>query len=221
MTEENRRPVVLLHGLGRTRHSMRRLERTLRARGYDTLNHGYPSRMDDIATLAAGMAHCVAEWADNGPLDFVTHSLGGILVRVAVAAGDLPRDRIGRVVMLGTPNEGSELADLLPAMPVVGPLYARVTGPAGLELGTTERGVPARLPPVDFEVGVIAGDRSWNPLFSALLREPNDGKVRVDSTRVAGMTDFLVVPHWHPMLVTAPDVIEQVVHFLECGAFKR
>ena len=212
---------MLLHGLGRTRYSMRRLERTLQARGYETLNHGYPSRSGDIASLAASMAQVVTAWADNGPLDFVTHSLGGILVRAAVASGALPRDRMGRVVMLGTPNEGSELADLLPTIPVIGSFYARVTGPAGLELGTTADGVPGRLPPVDFEVGVIAGDRSWNPWFSALLGEPNDGKVRVERTRVAGMTDFLVMPHWHPLLVSATDVIEQVVHFLECGAFKR
>ena len=200
---------------------MRRLERTLRAHGYDTLNLDYPSRTGDIATLAAHVVREIGKWEEKAPVDFVTHSLGGILVRLAVASRELPRERVGRVVMLGTPNGGSELADLLPAMPVIGQLYARLTGPAGLELATTETGLPARLPPVDFEVGVIAGDRSWNPWFSALLREPNDGKVRVDRTRVAGMTDFLVVPHWHPLLVTAPDVIEQVVHFLERGAFKK
>jgi triacylglycerol lipase len=200
---------------------MRRVDRALRTRGYETLNCGYPSRGRDIAMLAAGVAQRVTEWASDGTLDFVTHSLGGILVRVAVASGALPRDRVGRVVMLGTPNEGSELADLLPAMPMLGSLYARLTGPAGLELGTTESGVPGRLPPVDFEVGVIAGDRSWNPWFSALLGEPNDGKVRVERTRVEGMTDFLVVPHWHPMLVSATDVIKQVVHFLEHGVFDK
>ena len=200
---------------------MRRLERTLRTHDYDTLNVGYPSRTADISTLATYVARQIGEWEETGPLHFVTHSLGGILVRIAVASGELPRERIGRVVMLGTPNEGSELADLLAAMPVVGRLYSRLTGPAGLELGTTETGLPARLPAVDFEVGVIAGNRSWNPWFSALLREPNDGKVRVERTKVPGMTDFLVVPHWHPLLLTAPDVIEQVVHFLERGAFRK
>lgn len=200
---------------------MRRLERTLRTHDYDTLNIGYPSRTADISTLATYVARQIGEWEETAPLHFVTHSLGGILVRIAVASGELPRERIGRVVMLGTPNEGSELADLLAAMPVIGRLYSRLTGPAGLELGTTETGLPARLPAVDFEVGVIAGNRSWNPWFSALLREPNDGKVRVERTKVPGMTDFLVVPHWHPLLVTAPDVIEQVVHFLERGAFRK
>jgi triacylglycerol lipase len=90
-----------------------------------------------------------------------------------------------------------------------------------MELGIGPAGVAAQLPPVPFELGVIAGDRSLNPVFSAVLREPNDGKVRVDRTRVAGMRDFLVVPHWHPLLMAAPSVVAQTLHFLEYGGFRR
>jgi hypothetical protein len=163
----------------------------------------------------------VRDWGNGHTLDFVTHSLGGILLRVAVAQGWVAAERIRRVVMLGPPNGGSELVDILSSLPTVGALYRRLTGPAGLELGTGATGVPARLPPVPFELGVIAGNRSANPLFSALLAEPNDGKVRVERARVDGMRDFLVVPHWHPMLTLSRVVAEQTLHFLDYGRFRR
>ena len=223
--ETLRRPLagaaVLLHGLGRTARSMRPLERQLNGRGYRVLNLAYPSRSTDIATLARMVAREIGQWESGRPLDFVTHSLGGILLRVAVASGMLPLDRVHRVVMLGPPNGGSELADRLPTVPLVGSLYRRFTGPAGRELGTTLAGVPAQLPPVAFDLGVIAGNRSMNPFFSAILGAPNDGKVRVDRARVDGMRDFIVVPSWHPLLMVSRVVAEQALHFLEHGSFRH
>jgi hypothetical protein len=200
---------------------MRPVAQALAARGYDVLNAGYPSRTADIETLAANVARQVREWETERRLDFVTHSLGGILLRVAVDRGQLPLGQIGRVVMLGPPNGGSELADVLPRVPVFGWIYRQFTGPAGLQLGTQQNGVPRRLEPVSFDLGVIAGSRSYNPLFSAILGDANDGKVRVEQTRVDGMRDFLVVPHWHPLLMIAPTVVAQIVHYLEAGSFRR
>ena len=109
----------------------------------------------------------------------------------------------------------------MPRIPVFGWIYQRVTGPAGLQLGTAENGVPSGLPPVLFDVGVIAGSRSFNPLFSAILGDANDGKVRVERARLEGMKDFLVVPYWHPLLMLAPKVVSQIVHYLELGSFQR
>lgn len=200
---------------------MRRLERALSRRGHVVLNFGYRSRSADVERLAEDVARGVAGWHPGRRLDFVAHSLGGILVRVAAAKGWLPPHRIGRVVMLGTPNGGSELADILPELPGIGALYCTLAGPAGLEIGTTIAAVPPRLPPVEFDCGVIAGNRNANPILSAMLGGPNDGRVRVDRTRVAGMRDFLVVPHWHPMLLVRRRVADQTVHFLECGGFRR
>ena len=211
----------MLHGLGRTARSMRPVERALAKRGYLVLNLGYPSRSARIGLLASRVAQQIADWEVDRPLDFVTHSLGGILLRAAVADGLLPLARVRRVVMLGPPNGGSELADVLPGMPVVGPLYRRFTGPAGLELGTMTHAIPPQLPAVAFELGVIAGNRSVNPFFSALLGAPNDGKVRVDRARVEGMRDFIVVPSWHPLLMASRAVTEQILHFLERGEFRR
>jgi pimeloyl-ACP methyl ester carboxylesterase len=221
MLSPNAPGVILLHGLGRTARSMRPVERALTNRGYRVLNVGYASRTAPIAELAAQVARRVGAWSAPAPIDFVTHSLGGILLRVGIASGMLPLDRVRRVVMLGPPNGGSELADTLPALPLVGALYRRFTGPAGLELGTTPTGVPAGLPPVAFELGVIAGNRSMNPFFSAILGAPNDGKVRVDRARVDGMRDFIVVPSWHPLLMVSAVVAEQTLHFLEHGTFRH
>lgn len=197
------------------------VERALARRGYEVFNLDYPSRAADIGALATNVARQILAIEGAGPFDFVTHSLGGILVRVAVARGALPAERIRRVVMLGPPNAGSELADVLPTVPIFGWVYQQITGPAGRQLGTTPAGVIRQLPPVPFDVGVIAGNRSYNPIFSAILGAANDGKIRVESARVDGMKDFLVVPYWHPLLMLAPKVVDQVVHYLRTGAFSR
>lgn len=213
--------VILLHGLGRSSRSMSPLARALARRGHDVINLDYPSRSANVATLAADVAQRILEREHDGPLDFVTHSLGGILLRVMVADGYLSGAAVHRAVMLGPPNGGSELVDVLAAAPAIGRAYRWVTGPAGLELGVGANGVAARLPPVSFELGVIAGTRSFNPLFSALLAEENDGKVRVSRTKVLGMRDFLTVPRWHPTLMASPAVIAQTTHFLEFGSFRH
>jgi triacylglycerol lipase len=213
--------VVLLHGLGRTARSMRPVARAAEARGYGVLNLSYASRTADVAALADTVAREMQAFAPATRLHVVTHSLGGIVLRAACAAGLVPLDRIARVVMLAPPNQGSELPDALRRRPILGPLFRRVAGPAGAELGTSAEGLPARLPPVAFEPGVIAGERSLNPVFSRLLEGPNDGKVSVRRAAVAGMRDFLVVPHSHPFIMRAPSVIAQSLHFLEHGCLAR
>jgi hypothetical protein len=200
---------------------MRPIERALRAHNYEVLNLGYASRQADIATLAADVAARVAAWNASAPLDFVTHSLGGIVLRAAVANGLLPAERIHRVVMLGPPNRGSELADVLPALPVVGSLYGKFFGPAGLEVGTGPSSMPSRLPAPTFPVGVIAGTKTLNPLTSRVLGGENDGTVRVDRAMLDGVSDTLLVPHSHSMLMASPVVLEQTLYFLDTGHFRR
>ena len=191
------------------------------AHGYRVVNLGYRSRAAGIQSLAERVAQEVATAAPDTRLHFVTHSLGGILLRFAVAAGLLPCERIHRVVMLAPPNQGSEVADLMTSRAPLRRLFQQVSGPAGTELGTGADSVIGRLPAVNFDLGVIAGSRSLNPVFSAVIDGANDGKVGVARAAVEGMHDFLVVPHSHTFLMRAPAVIRQTMHFLEHGRFDR
>ena len=213
--------VILLHGLGRTSRSMQPIASAAGAHGYRVVNLGYRSRTAGIQALAERVAHEVNTVDTSARFHFVTHSLGGILLRVAVAAGLLRPERIDRVVMLAPPNKGSEVADLMSSRAALRTLFQHVSGPAGSELGTGAGDIIARLPAVNFHLGVIAGSRSLNPVFSAVIDGANDGKVGVARAAVDGMHDFLVVPHSHTFLMRAPAVIRQTLHFLEHGSFER
>ncbi|MES1194735.1 MAG: alpha/beta fold hydrolase [Opitutus sp.] len=209
--------VILLHGLCRTSRSLQPMADALRAAGYVVHNIDYPSRTAPIAELAArAIAPAVAacELAGASRIHFVTHSLGGILVRQYLATHALPA--LGRVVMLGPPNQGSEVVDRLGSWR----LFAVVNGPAGRQLGTGVHSVPNRLGPVTYPVGVIAGHRSINWINSLLIPGADDGKVSVARTRVAGMTDHLVLPCSHPFLMRDRTAIRQAIHFLGHGQFQ-
>ncbi len=208
--------VILLHGLARTSSSMQTLETRLSKEGYIVNNIDYPSRNFSVEKLAdiaikEGIGACRKKSTTR--ISFVTHSLGGILVRQYLKDHKL-RD-IGRVVMLGPPNQGSEVVDNLKNVPG----FELINGPAGQQLGTKASDVPKSLGPVDFELGVIAGTQSINLLLSTLLPNPDDGKVSVESTKVKGMKDFIALPTTHPFMMKNEEVIKQIIQFLKHGKF--
>lgn len=209
--------VVLLHGLARTSNSMNELETKLMAEGYYVANVDYPSRSKGIIELSQiavndGLNKCSK--SKSSPVNYVTHSLGGILVR-QYYKDHLPSN-VKRVVMLGPPNQGSEVVDNLKDMPG----YELINGPAGMELGTSNTDIPTNLGPVNFELGVIAGTQSINLILSTYLPNPDDGKVSVESTKVEGMCGFITLPVTHPFLMTNDKVISEVISFLKKGVFE-
>ncbi len=208
--------VVLLHGIARTSRSLRKLEQALQQAGFATLNLDYASRRKPLEALAADIHPPIADFAAtrDGPIHFVAHSMGGLLVRVYLAQHRPAR--LGRVVMLGTPNGGSEVADLLKRFA----LYRAFYGPAGLQLATQQDAALISLPPVDYPVGIIAGIRTLDPIASTfILPRPNDGRVSVQSSKLERMADHTTVKASHTGLVRDAAAIAQTIAFLRTGRF--
>lgn len=196
---------------------MNKMQRALTAEGYVTANVDYPSRDHSIEELAPmaigdGLEACRSN-GDVEHIHFVTHSLGGILLRQYLSTREIVG--LGRVVMLGPPNQGSSAVDELGGVPG----FQWLNGPAGRQLGKGEGSVPLRLGPADFELGVIAGNRSIDPITSAVLDNPDDGRVSVSDTKLEGMDDFVVVEHSHAFMMRMRRPIELTIQFLESGSF--
>jgi triacylglycerol lipase len=208
--------VILLHGLCRTSRSMVKMERALTDAGYKVRNVDYPSRTAPIQKLADdAIGKVVSDCQRDGAtkINFVTHSLGGILVRSYLARHTIPN--LGRAVMLAPPNQGSEVVDKLGWLF----LFKWLNGPAGNELGTDKNSTPNKLGPANFPVGIIAGDRSINWINSLLIPGRDDGKVSVERTKLAGMTDHIVIHATHPFIMKNREVIRQTIQFLRAGNF--
>ena len=206
--------VVLLHGLARGQGSMTRLSRALRAAGFETWSHTYPSRRHSITYLAGALTEQLV--ALDRPLHAVTHSMGGVIVRHLHD----PRLKWGRIVMLAPPNRGSRLAAGL----VRNPLFRWFYGPAGTELADSSSWPD---PPAKF--AVIAGTRSlaWsNPTSWTVGRRfaagiANDGTVAVEETKHPAMDAFAEVDATHTWIMNERTVHALVIRYLRDGAFPQ
>lgn len=210
--------VALLHGLGRTHASMSNIADALDTAGYQTINIGYPSRKYPIEQLAFQVIPRIIQQCTKNQctqLHFVTHSMGGIILRYYLSRHTI--DFLGRVVMIGPPNQGSEIADAMRKSR----LFRWYNGPAGQQLCTGANGITSTLGPVDYPVGIIAGNvhSFFDVHWSRIIPGPDDGKVSVESAKVEGMSDFLVVPYAHTFIMNQKEVMAQTIQFLRHGHF--
>ncbi|MEH6595564.1 MAG: alpha/beta fold hydrolase [Colwellia polaris] len=207
--------VILLHGLARSAHSMDKMAERLTAQGYKVLNIDYPSRSYSIEQLAEKTISDALLQCEGMPVSFVTHSMGGILVRQFLSNHTVKN--LNKVVMLGPPNKGTEIVDKLSNIPG----FHLVNGDAGMQLGTGALSVPNQLGKANFDVGIIAGTQSINLILSSLIPDTDDGKVSVESTKVEGMNDHIEMPTTHVFMMRNDAVIEQVLHYLKQGKFEH
>lgn len=209
--------VVLLHGLGRRARSMKYMAERLAEAGYHVVNIPYPSRKQNFDTLVENLRKTLEECclSTDSRLHFVTHSLGGIMVRSYLS--DNRPENLGRVVMLSPPNKGSDVVDFFGRFR----LFKYFFGPAAAELGTGPQSLPNRLGPADFEVGIITGDRTIDPISSWIIDGKDDGKVSTEQAKLEGMAAFQVVHVSHAFIMKDPEVVSEVINFLKTGSFVK
>jgi hypothetical protein len=218
-TEEKRATVLVLHGFAGFRGMNRPLARMLARSGYRACEVGYDSwglNLEEVCDRLGTQLNDLDE-TSTGPLHIVAHSMGGLVAR-ALINSRRPRN-LGHVVMLGTPNGGSEIADFLNGMALLRPILGRAA-PALVTQRPAE--IEAMLGRIDYPVGIIAGSRPIMPIAAArLVPEPSDGKVSVASTRLPEAADHIILPLSHSMLPYHASAHCQIVHFLSHGRFEH
>jgi esterase/lipase len=208
--------VVILHGIARSSSHMKPLAEKLEKEGYDVINLDYPSTKYTLRELTTSISKdLVTKLTENKPTHFIGYSMGGLLVR-AVLATHKP-EKLGRVIQLASPNQGSEVSDFLKD----NWLYKTIFGLSGQELTTNNKDTEKLLGNVDYELGVIAGNSTIDPFSSYIIGGDDDGKVSITSTKVNGMKDHVVVSASHTFFPRNKDVQRQVLAFLSNGKFDK
>ena len=205
--------VILIHGIVRTSKSFSKMAEALKKEGYTVIGFDYPSTQVEISQSAEYLHQLLESLKGIEKISFVVHSMGGLLVRCYLRKhGD---DRIERMVMLGVPNHGANMADIFKNIL----LFKMIFGPAGRQLGING-GFIDSLPTPEFEFGVIAGARGKESGYNPLIPGDDDGTVSVESTRLPGACDFATVQCLHSFMMNHADTIAYTREFLKTGRFR-
>ncbi|MBC8385325.1 MAG: alpha/beta hydrolase [Candidatus Cloacimonetes bacterium] len=209
--------VILLHGFGDIKLSMNFLEKECQKSGYTTYNLGYSTAGETISSLSDKLlTDLIDDCIQKGfsKIHFVTHSLGGLIVRFYLQSNSLPKG--SRIVMLSPPNKGTEVADFLKS----NVLYQLFAGDVGQEL-CTDSEIIRNLKELNIEIGIIAGNKSFNPFFSEIIPGEDDGRISIENTKLDNMADFLIVNGSHLTIKHRREVSEQMLYFLRNGKFQQ
>jgi pimeloyl-ACP methyl ester carboxylesterase len=199
---------IVIHGLWMTGVEASLLRHRLAHAGFAVEQYHCRSLTTDVETVVSELEQRVR--AVPGPAHLVGHSLGGLVaLRLAERLPDL---ELGHVVLLGSPVNGSAAARAVAAWPGMQWMLGRLPAEELLATGRRwTRGTP---------IGVIAGTQSMGlGRFVGRLREPNDGTVSVDETRLEGATEHLVLPVSHMGMLVSDEVAHRVATFLRTGTF--
>ncbi len=207
--------VVLVHGIIRSSKSFGPMAQALRDAGYQVFAFDYPSTHVEIEASATYLNRALSSLEGIEEINFVVHSMGGLVVRASLAERDDPR--FHRMVMLGVPNQGARLANLVKE----NVLYRVVYGPAGQQLAEDPAGFVARLPTPSFEFAIIAGGRGTLDGYNPLIPGDDDGTISVACTRLPGAADFATFPALHSFLMKNGDIIAAGERFLRTGALRE
>lgn len=207
------RALILLHGIGRDRRMMARMEEAATARGWMVANLSYPSLTRPFEEHVAQVHGVIDGLTEAGISDirFAGHSMGGLIARAVMAE----RDLACRAVLLGSPNQGAILAEVLGRYRA----FHSIFGPCGRTLTPANKNaIPI---PRHAEMAVIAGGNGRGG-YNPLLPGDNDSIVTVAETRLPGNeADFLLVPSLHISLPLRSDVITATLGFLETGCLTK
>lgn len=208
--------VVVLHGIARSNKHMDKLAKYLASAGYDVINLNYPSTDYKIAELTELINKDISKQVtENKPINFVGYSMGGLMVRALIHKYNYPN--LARVVQLAPPNKGSEVADFIKDFWP----YQKIYGPAGQQLITDQTEINDLFGKVNFELGIIAGNFTIDPISSSIIPGDDDGKVSIKSTKLEGMKDHIIVSSAHTFFPSNKDVMQQTLYFLNNGEFKH
>lgn len=195
--------IIFIHGLGRSSRSFRKMQKYFKNLGYAIVNVDYSSmghNIEEISELIVKPQLINASIAAFKRVHFVTHSMGGIILRVILGKYIQEFKNLGNVVQLAPPNQGSKRADR--AGWIAKMVYSEVLK----DLETGPRGICHKLPPVNFYLGVIASNI--------------DGKVKPEEAWIDGMTDSFMVRRFHTFIMKAPEVMEAIHNFITTGKFR-
>lgn len=208
--------VILVHGIIRSSRSFDKMRKRLVREGYQVFGFNYPSTRVPITDASRYLERVLLSLEGIEEIDFVVHSMGGLVVRCYLKNCEKPDPRINRMVMLGVPNQGAGIADKVKSWPVYKLLY----GPAGQQLVTDSEGLIPQLPVPEFEFGIVAGARGTEKGFNPLIPGDDDGTVELEHTKLPGAADFMKVSALHSFLMGHPVVIDATIRFLKEGKFR-
>lgn len=208
--------VVVLHGIARSSKHMESLAKYLEKNRFHVLNINYPSTNYKIEELATIVHNDISDKIRGAKtVHFVGYSMGGLIVRALLQKYSYPN--LSRVVHLGTPNHGSEVADFLKDNWI----YKKIYGPAGQQLITDSKATSGLFGEVNYELGIIAGDGTIDPVSSMIISGKDDGKVAVERTKLKGMKDHITINVSHTFFPSNKKVQMQTLYFLNHGQFQH